>query len=258
MASSGTTSSTDPALPTLNCDPNGYLIRDGTLYRVNITTGAATLIRSGVGGGGTVNAMGYNVGDNYLYAAYGGSAPTLLRIAGTGDAVSLGPLNATTALNTGDVDENAQYWASAGGAQWLQIDLRPGSPTFGRAVANGTASPAGAVLDWAYVPRAGGDYLYGLAWNTLQGTVLMQFSRATKTWAALTSYGQIVSSLLSGQRSWGAVYASDDGFLYGSENSSGEIWRFQLPANGTAAVKVADGIKASANDGARCIRARNL
>lgn len=201
--------------------------------------------------------MGYNLGDNYLYAAYGGNAPTLLRIAGTGEAVSLGPLNVTTALNTGDVDENSQYWGSAGGAQWVQVDLRPGSPTFGRTVANGTASPQNGVLDWAYVPR-GGDNLYGLGWNTLQGTVLMQFSRATKSWTTSTNYGQIVSSLLTGARNWGAVYASDDGFLYGSENGSGEIWRFSLPANGTTAVKVADGIKASANDGARCIRARNL
>ncbi|KAK8130298.1 hypothetical protein PG999_002678 [Apiospora kogelbergensis] len=229
-------------LPTLDCDPSGYLIQNVSLYRVNITTGASTLIKSPVGDGVRgINAMGYNVGDNFLYGAIGqGASTNLIRIAATGDSTILGSLNVTVSLNAGDVDENNQYWATASGKQWVQVDLKPGSATFGRTLANGTASPQYSQIDWA-----------GLTASL--NTYLQRFDRNTKTWTLFTDFGNI-----AGKNTWGAVYASDDGFLYGSENNSGEIWKFPLPANGTTAVKISNGPAASSNDGARCIKAANV
>ncbi|KAK8025564.1 hypothetical protein PG990_003387 [Apiospora arundinis] len=230
-------------LPTLDCDPSGYLIQNVSLYRVNITTGASTLIkeprRRRCAG---INAMGYNVGDNFLYGAIGqGASTNLIRIAATGDSTILGSLNVTVTLNAGDVDENNQYWATASGRQWIQ---RHGEP------------PVHA--DRLGVRAGGGNYLWGLAYNSggltpNVNTYLQRFDRNAKTWTLFTDFGNI-----AGKNTWGAVYASDDGFLYGSENTSGEIWKFPLPANGTTAVKISNGPAASSNDGARCIKAANV
>ncbi|KAI0002329.1 hypothetical protein F4779DRAFT_134189 [Xylariaceae sp. FL0662B] len=243
-------------LPTLNCDPSGYLIQITSLYRVNITTGNATLVNGNVGDGRSINAIGYNLGDNFIYGAIGNYPSNLIRISASGDSNILGSLNLTSTtgnLNSGDVDENLQYWGTAGGKFWLQIDLKPGSATFGTTVANGTATFPNTVIDWAYVP-GGGNYLYGLAYtSTNDRTILARFDRTGHTWTSLTDFGRV-----AGQNTWGAVYASDDGFLYGSENNSGEIWKFPLPANGTTPVKISNGPKASGNDGARCIKAHSV
>ncbi|KAK8094605.1 hypothetical protein PG997_001290 [Apiospora hydei] len=200
--------------------------------------------------------MGYNVGDNFLYGAIGQGANTdLIRIAASGDSIILGSLNGTAGvnLNAGDVDENNHYWATASGKQWIQVDLKPGSPTFLRTLASGTANPTYSQIDWAYVP-GGGNYLWGLAFNTgYTSTYLQRFDRTTRTWSVFTNFGNV-----AGNNQWGAVYASDDGFLYGSENTSGQIWKFPLPVNGTAAVKISNGPAASSNDGARFIKAANV
>ncbi|KAI1632951.1 hypothetical protein F4809DRAFT_655707 [Biscogniauxia mediterranea] len=241
-------------LPTLDCNPFGYLIQDTSLYRVNITTGASELIKQVVGDGSNINAMGYNVADNFLYAAIGGAPGNLIRISATGDSVILGSLDLGTPVYAGDVDENSQFWINSAGRPWAQIDLRPGSPMFGATVARGVASlPGQTVIDWAYVP-GGGDALYGLGHDAFYSrTTLMRFDRTTHTWTALTDFGDI-----AGRNAWGAVYASDDGYLYGSEDTSGQIWRFPLPARGKRAVRISHGPASASNDGARCIRSENL
>ncbi|KAI1494891.1 hypothetical protein F5X96DRAFT_692256 [Biscogniauxia mediterranea] len=241
-------------LPTLDCNPFGYLIQDTSLYRVNITTGASELIKQVVGDGSNINAMGYNVADNFLYAAIGGAPGNLIRISATGDSEILGPLDLSTPVYAGDVDENSQFWINSAGRPWAQIDLRPGSATFGATVARGVASlPGQTVIDWAYVP-GGGDALYGLGHDAFYSrTTLMRFDRAAHTWTALTDFGDI-----AGRNAWGAVYASDDGYLYGSEDTTGQIWRFPLPARGTRAVRISHGPASASNDGARCIRSENL
>ncbi|KAF7532127.1 hypothetical protein G7054_g8228 [Neopestalotiopsis clavispora] len=209
--------------------------------------------------------MGYNFADNYLYASIGTTGARLVRIAANGDTTLLSSFNITGGLNCGDVDENAVYWGSNGGALWIEVDLRPTSANFSRQINTGTAVPPYTVIDWAYVP-GGGDALWGLGFDNSLGlalgqTYLLRFDRTAHTWTRLTNFGQIANTLntTAGTNAWGAVYASDDGYLYGSENNSGEIWRFPLPgANTTAAVKISNGPKSSSNDGARCIKAANV
>lgn len=202
--------------------------------------------------------MGYNIADNYLYASIS-TTPRLVRIAGNGDTTLLASLNVSSTLNCGDVDENAHYWAAASGAMWIQVDLDPASANYGTQITSGTASPAFSVIDWAYVP-GGGDALWGLGYDSQsRQTNLMRFDRTVRTWTTLTNFGTIASATMGQSNAWGAVYASDDGYLYGSENNSGEIWRFPLPgATTTAAVKISNGPKSSSNDGARCIKAANV
>lgn len=254
--------------PALKCDPSGYLVQGSTLYRINITTGSYVTVKASMGDGTSINAMGYNVGDNYLYAAATAKVPnSLLKISASGDVVNLGSLGISFVVNSGDVDEASQYWASAGGKDWVQVDLKPGSSTYGKTVTKGTAVPVYTIVDWAYVPR-GGNYLWTLGFDnsarTAPGgsnTYLMKFDRASKAWTTVIKFGDIAGSGDSQRNAWGAVYASDDGYLYGSENFSGEIWRFPVNATGppsASPVKISNGPAANGNDGARCINAVNI
>jgi len=241
-------------IPTFSCNVSGYLIQKTQLYGVDITSGQASLIRSDVGDGRNINSMGYNVADNYLYATIQNSTGTanLIRIAADGGFTILQALPSTVAYNTGDVDEQSQLWASNGGQTWIKVDLLPGSPTYGQVVDTGTTvlTPFN-IADWAYIP-GGGDYLWGLASDpTLTITFLVRFDRTAKSWQTLTTFGNI-----AGTQTWGAVYASADGYLYASENASGEIWRFPLPGNGSP-VQISNGPPSSSNDGARCIDSVN-
>lgn len=256
-------------LPTLNCDPSGYLVQVSNLYRVNITTGVVTTIKSGMAIGSRtlkMNAMGYNVADNFLYAATFDAAPyDLIRISGTGDCVNMGSLNISFTSTCGDVDENSQYWAARDGKDWIQVDLKPGSATYGQTITKGVASPSMYVIDWAYVPKKG-NYLWGVGCesDTRASTYLMRFDRTAKSWTTVVSFGDIAGTGGTSKNTWGAVYASDDGYLYGSENNSGEIWRFPLPNNGVGVpsglpMKISTGpYSPGGNDGARCIKASNI
>ncbi|KAI0162730.1 hypothetical protein BJ166DRAFT_497404 [Pestalotiopsis sp. NC0098] len=103
-------------------------------------------------------------------------------------------ISATWYPNVGDVDENSQFWASSQGNQWLQLDLKPGSPTWGRTVNNGSGLPPHIMLDWAYVPGTG-NYLYGLSYDVKNTTLpdadnhvyLQRFERTTKTWSVVAN-----------------------------------------------------------------------
>lgn len=240
-------------LPTLNCDPSGYLIQGSTLIRVNITTGSQVIVKTPVWPGpGNVNAIGYNVADNFLYGALSQAPFNLIRIAANGDASSISPLNTTLAYNCGDVDDRSSFWATYNGGAWTQIDLVPGSANFGKLIAGGTATlPAGyTVYDWVYVP-GGGDYLYALAQNSDKSkSIMVGFSRTTKTWTEMTNFNYV-----AGSNQWGALYASDDGYIFGSENNAGVIWRFPLPSKGGNATFITGCPKSSQNDGARCAKA---
>ncbi|CAJ2504070.1 Uu.00g114640.m01.CDS01 [Anthostomella pinea] len=194
--------------------------------------------------GTMTNAMGYNSLDNYLYASNyvnttNANTWTLIRIGGTGAYTNVTSLPTAPAAQNwlvGDVDESGQYWASYYGQQWFQLDLKPGSATYGQVVASGTASPSLQVVDWAYVPGAG-NYLWALGYNSaLTSTTLMRFDRTAHTWTALTNFGNV-----AGQNTFGAVYAGPNQTLLGTENTSGQLWKFQLPVVGTTKTQLGTG-----------------
>lgn len=103
------------------------------------------------------------------------------------------------------------------------------------------------MYDWTYVP-GGGNNLYGISVDSVGGTFLNAFNRLSHIWSRVgTGYGTIYP----GNGVVGAVYASQDGYLYGSENSGGKIYKFSM--DGTTAVFISTGPTASSNDGAHCI-----
>ncbi|KAL3589577.1 hypothetical protein FPOAC2_11746 [Fusarium poae] len=151
-----------------------------------------------------------------------------------------------TTWNAGDVDPDGNFWVASNGRQWARIDANPASSTFGTVLQQGTSTAENPVVDWTYVP-GGGRYLYGLAYTSTR-TRLARWSLDTFTWEIVRDYGNIVGSNL-----WGANYAVGNGIFYASENSSGDIYRFDI--NSGAPVKVTAGPSSSNNDGARCFNA---
>ncbi|KAH8801368.1 hypothetical protein F5884DRAFT_512945 [Xylogone sp. PMI_703] len=237
---------TNSACPTaaLSCDKYGYLIQHATLYRVDLSTGTETTVNANVGDGSNANAIAYNTLDNYLYA-YQAAGTKLLRIFSDGSSEVVTEAASLGSVNIGDIDLNGRYWVSSGGASWWQLDLYPGSSTYGKVINSGTADHFGLhVDDWVYLPNEG-QYLWSVAHNnTSGGTTLIRFSMTTHTWEQVTNYPNVKSDV------WGAQYGMNNGTIYASDNASGEIWQF--PIGGTP-FKMSGGPTSGDNDGARCV-----
>ncbi|KAF4951435.1 hypothetical protein FSARC_12918 [Fusarium sarcochroum] len=229
------------------CDVYGYLIQKTTLYRVDIATGKTTLVASNIGPGGYINGIGYNRFDNQIYGMVTTSTGSrLIKIGADGSWTLLSATVSNRNIIMGDIDNTGSYWISDTGRPWWRIDLYPTSPTYGQVIQSGTASHDNYIADWAFVP-GGGDYLYALQY-TVSSSTLVRFSRTSYTWTTLKAFGD-----LTGDNVWGGLYASQDGILYGSENSSGNIYKFPLrPTIGNPSF-VSAGPSTSWNDGARCI-----
>ena len=252
VASSASVTPSGP--PALNCDPNGYLTQKTSFYRVDITTGKTTLIASPIGPGGNLNAIGYNSLDNYIYGMVQDSTGSqVIRIGSDGSYTLLSTRTSDPNVQMGDIDNMGRYWISNQGKAWWCIDLKPGSSTYGKILMSGTAVTTGGVADWAFVP-GGGDFMYGIMYDSAGLTAtLSRFSRTAYTWSSVKAYGMVTGSNL-----FGAVYASADGNLYGSENSNGNIYKFPIAPTVGSPVFVATGPSSTWNDGARCVNSSNL
>lgn len=214
-------------------------------YTIDLATGASRVFRSGIHSS-NVNAIGYNVKDDFVYGmTFFGNPRQLVRIGANGDAQMLGlpaGLPADSAFHIGDIDDNGQYWLS-NGPEWWQINLNPGTPNYGKVVKSGTLDVQ-APADWSYVP--GTNYLYAITNSNANNLPkLLRFNRTSKVMEVV---GPVTG--LAQTNAFGATYADSDGFIYGSDNASGEIYRVNVATG--AGTLFAQGPSSSANDGARC------
>ncbi|KAJ0119553.1 hypothetical protein J7T55_013756 [Diaporthe amygdali] len=257
------------------CDELAFETQSQTLYAINLTTGfyyrigPATLFLD------TVNALAYHPQENYLYAiaqrnsAYG----YIVRIGagGTYETVPNGIIEQTgfnppVSINVGEMDLNYNYWlAQNNGKSWVQVDLNSSSSTYGRVINNGTTNMAVlnsqstnyVVADWAYLPAWAANKLYSLGKQDKGGgtgynTHLLQWDMTTKNFTQLVTYPDFAGGG-NGTASWGAMYSTNDGFLYATENTSGRIYKFDISnPNASGYTFVSQGPAGSANDGARC------
>ncbi|KAK5637110.1 hypothetical protein RRF57_012823 [Xylaria bambusicola] len=219
----------------------GYLIQAVTLYQVDLSTGGVSVVKDHLGDDTTINAMAYNTLDNFLYARQRGNNE-LIRISsdGTTEVVTTFPDNNNN-VNIGDIDTDGNYW-------YAGMDLKPGSATYGTLIDSGKVDNLGlSIADWAYLP-VGGPYLYSAAHNTTAGggTTLIRFSLETKTYGVVQRYPNI------GGHTWGAMYAINNGTLYASDNTNGEIWAFPIEG-GSRPYLASQGPISGQNDGARCV-----
>jgi hypothetical protein len=194
-----------------------------------------------------MNALGYNPLDNYIY---GLQNRTLVRLGRDSSLQHVATVHA--AANAGDIDSSGQFYYSVGGKAWGQVDLKPGSTTYGQLVSKGVsksrALPRGvSATDWASVPSVPG-YLYSVGIDTRGVVYLMRWDVSTHTWEV--SHKGVPSFGIRGSV-FGAVVATRDGVLYASHNGSGTILRIPL-SDPAGATKSAGGAKANTSDGCRC------
>ncbi|TWU74453.1 hypothetical protein ED733_004661 [Metarhizium rileyi] len=231
-----------------DCSIDAYFVQGRHLLSVNLQSGHKKTLSKTVGGkSAMVNAIGFNTLDNFIYGLQG---KTVVRVSHDG---SLKPmLQGTTVANAGDVDADGQFYYSAGGKAWTQVDLKPGSASYGQVVAKGvsdlSALPRGlGAADWAFTPAVPG-YLYSVGIDAQNVVYVVRWSMSSHRWEV--SHKGVPSFGIKGS-GFGAVVATSDGVLYASHNSSGAILRIPLD-NPEGATKSALGPRAGTNDACRC------
>lgn len=210
-----------------------------------------------------INAVGYNVLNDFIYG-FDENEQALVRIETGGVLTELPappglPLSApgVASYRLGDIDADGHFWIARDQEEdWFEIDLEPGSPDFGEVVGSGSLTdPAGLNLesgaDWAFVPGHTG--LYRLVRDgDASVTQLVRFDTDTGVQTTLGSLGNLgdPSRPHNQRNNFGAVYSDSNGFLYGSENFSGNIYRIDIDA--VEATFFAGGPSSILQDGVRC------
>lgn len=235
------------------CDTFGILFQypggvNTQVHHIDMVTGTDTQPSGSPITGHTINAIGYNMKDNFVYG-WDDTQHTLVRIHSDYSVENLsitGYGGPTSGIIIGDVDDNGHYWW-IGGATWYEADLTTATPTLlNSGSAAGITGLAGA--DWAFIP--GTNALWRIMDNNPTDSVsLWSFDRTTHNW---TDHG-VLAGITGSDRTMGAFYTDADGFLYGSSNPTGRIWRANTSA--VTAALFATGPSSSSNDGARCAEA---
>lgn len=235
------------------CDASGYLFQSPNypagphlVQQVDLVSGAYTTAFELPS---HVNAAGYNTLDNFFY----GTTPTghLVKVGANGSLADLGiPAGTTGTLSiVGDFDNAGHYWVTQNGVDntVYEIDLAPGSPTYGTVVNTITKTiPAGVTVspDWGYID--GAFYSVG---TDATGNVVVRFDAATGTSTVVGPMNGPDGTQFTGLAA-GAVYVDAGGYLYASNNATGNIYRID-PTTG-ATILLSAGPAAAGNDGARC------
>ncbi|MFE4593788.1 DUF7507 domain-containing protein [Streptomyces laurentii] len=193
------------------------------IVQVDYTTGAATVV------GGTpvpVDGVGFNTYDGFYYAVTGGN--TIVRIDSSGNTTTVGSA-AGSVYTSGDFDTSGHLWLMGNilpGA-WAEIDLVPGSPTYGQTLATGTVTYPGnqyrALGDWTWMTGPAGTGLYGVADMVGQRLpTILFFNTVTR---AFTVVGEVSGMPvgIGGVDTRGSF--TDGTFLYVYTFTSGAVYR---------------------------------
>ncbi|KAK6525268.1 hypothetical protein TWF694_005414 [Orbilia ellipsospora] len=195
--------STDTAGSPFTCDKYGYLLDDGKFARVDLETFNLTIINPNFG---YVGSLAYNVLDNYIYTNNG---YRIGRVDVTGNLTLLSYTFASTdQVVGGEFDNTGQlYFLSTG--SWYQVDLKPGSATYGTMRASGALNfHSWQFGDWVFYPNTG-RVLWSYAINTSNSSrAIVKFDLSTH----LVSAPHIYSGFTGGPS--GEQFGAANGDLY--------------------------------------------
>lgn len=236
------------------------------------------------GGAGGVNAAGYHSGEDYIYAIAQTNNQNgyVVRIGRDGsvervlNGVSI--TQTISSITSGTIDSSGFFWVAwANGREYAKINLQFGNADYGKVVDSGLTNLNSTtqlnnngqyyvVSDWAFLggaTRAGKIYMVAgqpKGSNTYDSQ-LLSWAPDTKTWTLLATYTGLSGGTGPttgpnggvGIAQWGAMYPTNDGFLFATENNSGRIYKFNVDSpSSTAFQQVAQGPQGGSNDGARC------
>ena len=228
------------------CSANFYQASSGTMYQYDASTNSYAQMPGADTGLGSLNPIGYNPADNYIYGV--GGANTLYKI--YSDGSHSGAITSTgTAMKTtaGDFVGNDYFLTADSSGNFVLVN------TSGGTAVGSTFTDTGvtwAAFDMAYNPN--NNQIYGLNGQTLY-TGLINFTAGVPT--SVTISTKTVSTSVDSS-SYGAAYVDSAGNAYFFNNTSKNLWQInstQLAAASPTASLITNGaVTGSMNDGASC------
>lgn len=243
------------------CSTIAYVFQDPVVdaFELNLATANITQVADNFFPGNGINAIGYNIVDDFIYGIRTGGVMEVVRVHNdfftidnlgvpVGYPAALAPnFPAFGSAPVGDVDDAGRYWFfDATNPYYYQVDLATNTVVTAGAF-DPVASGLSNLSDWAYI--AGTDQLFGLALNGGNWHLVS----LTRTTGALTDHGSL-GALGGATTAFGATFADSGGFLYALSNNTGQLYRIDVGLV-TAQALGSTGETSAANDGARCATA---
>ncbi|WP_406608866.1 LruC domain-containing protein [Agarivorans sp. JK6] len=230
-----------------SCPTQAFLVQQNVaqLFGVNLATGFYQTLADDMGTTGKLNALGFNLHDDYLYA-WSYQHGTLARI---GDDYQIEPLSldwngidSNVSFYVGDVavSHNAHYLYRSGSSRGLyrvSLDETDSDYLQMQRVIDGSALNL-RIFDMAFHP---------------DNNMLYSVDNNGNLWSIDASNGNSQNLANVGQSgTFGAVYFDVDGNLYISRNSDGSVFKIDVSESNPQAQFYAQGPASGNNDGARC------
>lgn len=239
--------------PRFNCPNAAYLFQNSPTdaYTVNLESGTYTLAKDNLIPTDAINGIGYNVKDGYFWGSRSLDR-YLARIDANFNVVSFYiPNLPTDNFYVGDVDNNGILYLGKGTNALYKVDLNPASATYLSYLGQLNLTASLNNHDMVFNPNDG--FIYSVQKNT------NKLIKVNPTTGAVSLYGPI-PALNGNTDTYGAIYMSQDGTMYVSNNTTGvivyvsQVQLINSDANIQSGV-FAYGPASSTNDGARCPQA---
>ena len=212
------------------------LLQNSEFRRINTVTGDVEIVNIDMGY--VLNAIGYNILDDYIYGnltIFDGSGSSIQRnlaqIDSLGNVVDLGPIpnvTDTAGLNVGAIDDQGFYYFKRSNRDYYwTVDLRPGSLTYGQLVdpTNGyiTTTTSTPVLPVGTLTQ--GDWTY----NVNDGLLYSIADPPTQflTMDPATGQTNLLPTDIGFPLEYGGIASDAQGFIYGIDNDTGDVVRWQ-------------------------------
>ncbi|MDM7925864.1 MAG: choice-of-anchor D domain-containing protein [bacterium] len=193
--------------------------------------------------GYTINAVGYNYEDGFMYAIERGSPILGDRFIRIDEAGNITNMRAAPWLGwVGDCDLSGNlYVINDAGTAMAVYDISANTVT-----TRATSGPAFLARDMAFRTQDG--YFWGV-----YGKQLYRFNGSTGQTVAFSVTGSLADDYDAGinNGTWGATWTASDGFLYAGNNQSGRLYRINVSSG--ESVYIGTGVSGlNNNDGASC------
>ncbi|WP_458626930.1 HYR-like domain-containing protein [Winogradskyella sp. PC D3.3] len=247
---------TGDANETFDCaDGFGYILTNVNssngnvtgLYSFDLSTNTFALIKDPILADTStsqfINAIGYNIVDNYIYGLLQGSNK-VVKIDSNGD-IELMTVTGLIGNNyaSGDVDANGILYLY-GQNRFVAIDLNPTSPDY--LVANVVLQYSLNINDMTFSPVDNNIYML----TSTSTRSLLKFDTTTNT---ITTIGQVSGLESESTDSFGTAYMDALGNMYVANNVSGNTYKIETPhLGGLTATYYSNLPGVSPGDGARC------
>ncbi len=231
-----------------NCDYNAYLFQANDVYALDLASGSSYLVKKDVTPG-SVNAVGYNPTDGYIWGSLSSPAKSIVKIGKNFETETFYiPELPSSNRYVGDVNKDGIYYLKPGGSTVYLVDLNPASEDYSKFKKTLTLSININIHDWAF--NAVDGMLY-----TVEKTTNILYKINPET-GVVYSLG-IVPILQNLNYTFGAVYFDVEGRFYVSANQTGTVYVINNVQDLSLGSLIesnlfAFGPSSSLNDGARC------